>query len=160
MSELILSRIIQVVCILLATMFAVSCDGTNPGEIFEPARVSVSDLRLSLHQIPHTLLEVRGFYSRQSISGVPQLYADEPNARMLNDAESISLSFVGKSKLSNEECADSYAKVFGYFDFSSKDLRVFVIVPYDSLWNETSPCWLTDVDWQNDPEYSHLVIAK
>lgn len=147
---------------IVGLLFVVSamcsaCMISEDEKIYEPVRVSIADLRWHADSLPRRILEVRGYYSNHSNTGTPHIYSDEFAAKMLNDADAFPVSLVEQNIVSAQGCDDGYVKSYGYLESENQFLRTFVMVPYDDDWNEAPPCWSTDLDWQNDPEYTYLL---
>lgn len=141
--------------IFVASLLLVGCVG-HKSELEVPIPVSVEALRWHLDSIPKKLLVLRGYYSKVSSSGVPHFYSTEQDARMLNPAASFPALLFFEHQGHVPSCVDGYMKAFGYVDAENEIFWVFVMVPYDDGWQESLPCWVTDFDWQNSAEYSHL----
>lgn len=141
--------------ILLACPLIGGCELQEKEEII-PIPVSVTTLRWHASSIPERLLVLRGYYSKRTASGIPQFFSTEMDARMSNSAESFPVSLFPENKLDGVDCIDGYMKAFGYLDLEYGAFNIFVMSPYDSNWQETSPCWSTSFDWQSSAELSHL----
>lgn len=156
MSKLRRSAIDLGLLILPAILLVAGCNSQDIEETV-PVSVSVSTLRWHSASLPEKLLELRGFYSKQTATGVAHVFATEMDARMSNLAEGFPVSFVLENKVGEAGCTDGYMKAFGYLDSEHRVFQVFVMSRYDAEWQESSPCWSTSFDWQNDPELSHLI---
>ena len=155
MSELRRAEMSGGFIMLFVLILSAGCTSHEEEEVI-PFPVSVATLRWHSNSVPERILELRGYYFKQTATGVPHFFSTEMDARMSNLAEAFPVALVPLNKIGNVGCADGYMKAFGYLDSEHRVFQVFVMSPYDADWEETSPCWSTSLDWQNDPELSHL----
>ena len=127
-------------------------------KIYEPVPVNVLLLKWHSETIPERLLEFRGFYSSDSLSGVPHIYMTKEASYMRDEASGFPVSFVLRNQVGPDNaCDDGPVKAIGYLDRKHPTFWVFMLVPYDKDWQESEPCWITTFNWQEHPDYMHLL---
>jgi hypothetical protein len=146
--------------LLAAAAMLYACSSKKNDEIYQPIPVSTMSLKWHSEDIPDRLLVLRGYYSRQSESGVANFYASKIDAEMVNSAAGFPVSLVESNIVDNATCDDGYMKAFGYLDRKYGIFQVFVMSSFAEDWQEEPPCWSTDFAWREDPNYKHLLPDK